>query len=120
MVAEDMDFFGIGPLELLLIMVIALLVIGPEKLPGMAQKLGKTVSDIKRSLNDASKAVTDEIRSNEITKELKDVRQKVSSDLIGIRQAQPPAENKPARDTKADSASPTPDAEKTTQRFLQH
>ena len=36
-----MDFLGIGAGELVLILVIALIVLGPSRLPGIARKLGK-------------------------------------------------------------------------------
>jgi len=43
-----MGLFGIGPLELLLVLVIALMVVGPEKLPEMAAGLGRTIRDFQR------------------------------------------------------------------------
>lgn len=46
-----MDFLGIGPLEFLVIAIVALLIFGPKKLPELAQTLGKTI----RSLKDASR-----------------------------------------------------------------
>ena len=42
-----MDFLGIGPLELLVILVIALIVVGPERLPEIAGSIGKTVRQIR-------------------------------------------------------------------------
>src|SRR5215210_9388611 len=38
----------IGPLEILVVMVVALLVFGPEKLPEMARNLGRTASQLRR------------------------------------------------------------------------
>ena len=43
-----MNFFNIGTAELLLIFVIALIVVGPRRLPEIAQGLGKIVSDIRK------------------------------------------------------------------------
>jgi sec-independent protein translocase protein TatB len=40
---------GIGPEELLLVMLLALLVIGPERLPKVARDLGKIVGDLRRT-----------------------------------------------------------------------
>lgn len=42
-----MDFLGIGPLELLVVLIIALIVVGPERLPQIAQSIGKTVRDLR-------------------------------------------------------------------------
>ena len=43
-----MNFFNIGTAELLLIFVIALIVVGPRRLPEIAQNLGKIVRDIRK------------------------------------------------------------------------
>jgi Tat protein translocase TatB subunit len=42
-----MDFLGIGPLELIVVLIIALIVVGPERLPQLAQSVGKTVRDLR-------------------------------------------------------------------------
>ena len=42
----------IGPLEILVVMVVALLVFGPEKLPEMARNLGRTATQIRRMAQD--------------------------------------------------------------------
>jgi sec-independent protein translocase protein TatB len=42
-----MDFLGVGPLELLVVMIIALIVVGPERLPQLAQSIGKTLRDLR-------------------------------------------------------------------------
>ena len=42
----------IGPLEILVVMVVALLVFGPEKLPEMARNLGRTATQLRRMAQD--------------------------------------------------------------------
>ncbi|QAR32063.1 Sec-independent protein translocase TatA [Geovibrio thiophilus] len=49
--------FGFGMSEIVLILVIALLVVGPGKLPELAKTLGKGYAQFKRSLNDLKSAV---------------------------------------------------------------
>jgi len=44
--------FGIGWTELLFILVIALLVLGPTKLPDVAKGLGRSLREFKRALSD--------------------------------------------------------------------
>ena len=41
--------FGIGPEELLLVAVLALLVLGPERLPKVMRDMGKVVGDLRRT-----------------------------------------------------------------------
>jgi Tat protein translocase TatB subunit len=52
------NILGMGPLELLVIVALALVVFGPEKLPEMAQQVGKAIREIRRVTSD----VTDEIQ----------------------------------------------------------
>jgi sec-independent protein translocase protein TatB len=49
-----MNILGVGPLELLLILAIALIVVGPERLPEIARAIGKTW----RQINNMSRMVT--------------------------------------------------------------
>lgn len=60
-----MGFSGIGMWEILLILVVALLVLGPNKLPGIARTLGKTVRALKKASSDLSTTITREL---EVTK----------------------------------------------------
>ena len=49
-----MDFFGIGAPELLVILVIALVVLGPERLPDMARTIGRTVYEFRKITGEAT------------------------------------------------------------------
>ena len=60
-----MDFFGIGLGELLLILVLALIIWGPKKLPDIAQKLGKTIRALRKATFDLTTEVTKEIGPGE-------------------------------------------------------
>ena len=48
--------FNIGPGELILILVIALVVLGPGKLPDVAQSLGKSIREFRKAATDVSDA----------------------------------------------------------------
>jgi Tat protein translocase TatB subunit len=43
-----MNVFGIGPPELLLILVVALIFVGPQRLPRLAADLARTIREIRR------------------------------------------------------------------------
>jgi len=49
--------FGIGFTELILILVVALIFVGPEKLPEIARALGKAYSEIRRAGEDVKRSV---------------------------------------------------------------
>jgi len=59
--------FGIGMPEMLLILAIALIVIGPKKLPDLAKSLGRAFAEFKRATSELKESL-------EIDTELKDVR----------------------------------------------
>lgn len=50
--------FGIGFQELLIIAIIALLIVGPKKLPDLAKTLGKGFSEFRK----ASEDITDDLK----------------------------------------------------------
>ena len=47
--------FGIGGQELILILVLALIIIGPKKLPDIAKTLGKAMGEFQRATDDLKK-----------------------------------------------------------------
>ena len=51
--------FGIGLPELLVILVVALLVLGPKRLPEVARTLGRGLAEFRRATSD----ITEELRS---------------------------------------------------------
>jgi TatA/E family protein of Tat protein translocase len=47
-----MNIAGVGPAELLVILIIALLVFGPQRLPEIARDLGKSIGKWRQALNE--------------------------------------------------------------------
>jgi Sec-independent protein translocase protein TatA len=60
-----MDFLGIGPWEILLILIIAVIFLGPGKIVDFARTLGKWVRAIRRAGTDFTAAVTREVENAE-------------------------------------------------------
>ena len=50
--------FGIGIQELIIIAIIALLIVGPKKLPDLAKTLGKSFSELRK----AADGITDDLK----------------------------------------------------------
>lgn len=56
--------FGIGFPELLLIMALALIVLGPKRLPDLARALGRGLSEFKRATDDLKQTFNEENQSH--------------------------------------------------------
>ncbi len=70
--------FGIGVPELIVILAVALVVIGPKKLPDLAKSLGKALGEFKRATSDLKQSIEqeaglDEVREN-LSKTDRDIR----------------------------------------------
>lgn len=49
--------FNIGPFELLLVLILALLVLGPGKLPEVGSAIGKTLREFRRATTEVDETV---------------------------------------------------------------
>lgn len=105
--------FDIGFTELLLVFVVTLLVVGPEKLPGVARKMGRFLGQIKRTFNQVRhdveqeleiEAVKAKLKENALAEEARQLQEHMS-ETIEINPdsttSQPPKENK--EDAEKDS-----------------
>ena len=108
--------FGIGAPELMVILVVALLVLGPKRLPELARGLGRTMGEFRRAtsgiteeLDNARVMLEDEVRQAEKTAQTEDTATAESSESIA-----PPAPNVPTHPSAptGPAASATPTAEK--------
>ncbi len=54
-----MSFFGMGSMEIMVIMIVALIIFGPGKLPELGAQVGRAVRDFKRTTNDMTREFND-------------------------------------------------------------
>jgi len=89
--------FGIGMPELIIIFVIALIIIGPKKLPDLARALGKGMAEFRKATN--------EIKSNlDMGDELKGIEEELTDSVSGmIHEAEIEAEIEEKDDTPVES-----------------
>jgi sec-independent protein translocase protein TatA len=56
--------FNIGPFELLLVLILALLILGPGKLPEVGSALGRTIREFRKASTDVHDSLTVEPASS--------------------------------------------------------
>ncbi len=66
--------FGIGMPELIVIAVIALLVVGPKKLPDLAKSLGRGLQEFKRATDGVTEEIKDTLKADELKKDVDDIK----------------------------------------------
>ena len=64
--------FDVGFWELLIIGLVALLVIGPERLPGLARTAGAWLGRAKRFVSDVKTEIDEELRTEELKRIMKE------------------------------------------------
>ena len=74
-----MDFLGVGPMEILVIVVLILIVFGPNRLPEMARTIGKALKDVKSATSELGKSLSSELEEEELR--VKQDIKNVTSDL---------------------------------------
>jgi sec-independent protein translocase protein TatB len=78
-----MNFFGVGAFELALVAIVAVIVLGPERIPGVAVQLARAVKYMRGYANDATADIRKELQ--ELTKEYDEVRQELTEFRQSVR-----------------------------------
>lgn len=73
--------FGIGMPELILILAVALIVIGPKKLPDLARSLGRALGEFKRATSDLKDSIQLETGIKDVRESFKDVQSNIADSL---------------------------------------
>jgi sec-independent protein translocase protein TatB len=71
-----MDLMGVGTAEVLMILLVALLVIGPNKVVEFARTMGKIVRTIKKASFDMTSSLTKELELEEEKKRVPNTEKK--------------------------------------------
>ncbi len=66
-----MNIFGVGLPEVTVILILALLIFGPKKLPELGKQLGKTLESLKRASNEFQNELNKAVTVNDKNDKLK-------------------------------------------------
>ena len=105
--------FDIGFTELVLVAVIGLLILGPERMPVAVRTIGLWVGKIKRTVGGVQKEIQDELRIDEIRKKADENRKAIEERMTELAAetdimeapVEVAQENRPAKKTEAKVAS---------------
>lgn len=78
--------FDIGFLELLIIGVVGLLVLGPERLPRAARTAGLWIGKIKRTVSGMQRDISAQLEAEELRQKLDDQQKKLDASLNKVKQ----------------------------------
>jgi sec-independent protein translocase protein TatB len=72
--------FGIGLPELVIILVVALLVVGPKKLPDLAKSLGKGLNEFRRATDE----IKTELSDNQTYKDIQGIKDSIHETVDSV------------------------------------
>ncbi|WP_428035909.1 Sec-independent protein translocase protein TatB [Amphritea sp.] len=93
--------FDIGFAELLIIAIVGLVVLGPEKLPVAARTVGLWVSKAKRTLGSIQSEISEELRLDEMKRQIVMKQEELDRELNEMRKPASEAEGGRTATTKA-------------------
>jgi sec-independent protein translocase protein TatB len=84
-----MNIFGVGPLEILLVSVIAIVVLGPERFPQAAVQVARAIKFLRGYANDATSDLREEFKQlteeyDQLRVELDDIRGSVRKSTSSV------------------------------------
>ena len=74
-----MYMFGMGFMEIFLVLIVAIIALGPEKLPGAAVDVVKFFKKFKGSIDDAKSTLDNELNISQMKKEADEFKSSVSN-----------------------------------------
>ena len=79
-----MDFFGMGALEILLVLLVGLIAFGPGKIPELARNIAKAIRTFRRMTTELTAEVTKEFKELETEEQdKKSAKQQVREERSG-------------------------------------
>ena len=92
--------FGIGMPELLVVVGIAIIVVGPKKIPDLAKSLGKGFAEFKK----ATQEIKDQLEIDDAIHDIKDTMNDVKEDIINVSSDDNHIRSKTGNNTKNETA----------------
>ncbi len=88
----EIVMFGIGLPELLVILAVALIVVGPDKLPDLAKNLAKTLAQLKQGAEELKTELTDAAKPQELLDEITPNLEEAAQNIKETLKTLPPSD----------------------------
>ncbi|WP_110666906.1 Sec-independent protein translocase protein TatB [Salinicola halophilus] len=99
--------FDIGFFELLLIGIVGLLILGPERLPVAARTAGLWIGKIRRSVNNVQREITAQLEAEELRQKVAEQQKKLDDGVNQVRRGVESTLSSPASGSRRSEETPT-------------
>ncbi len=96
--------FNIGVPELIVIVIVALLVVGPQKLPDLAKSLARGLAEFRKAADDVTDTVKETLKADDLKSDLNGIKDSL---LYGKKDEDQPANNQPPEPSEKDKKEAT-------------
>ncbi len=100
--------FGIGMPELIVILAVALIVIGPKKLPDLAKSLGRALGEFKKATNDLKESIYIDDEIKDVKETIKEFNRDTHPSISKVLEK----DKKKSKDSSADKKSESKNADR--------
>jgi Tat protein translocase TatB subunit len=98
---RGLSMFGIGLPELIVIAIVALLVVGPKKLPDLAKSLGKGLQEFKKASEGVTESIKDTLKTDDLKEGMEDFKDFKDSLLYGKKDEGEEPSDSPPKDVSS-------------------
>lgn len=102
--------FDIGFSELLVVFVVGLLILGPERLPVAAKTAGLWVRKIRRSIQSVQREINAQLDQEELQRSIKETNERIMRETANFEQQAEAPISRPQSSANTDSAYSTTEA----------
>jgi len=90
--------FGLGFMEIFVILVIAIIALGPEKLPSVAVDVARFLKKLKNGVEDAKSALDNELNLSSLKKEARNLKSHMNFDRLADLDFDEPKKSDPKKE----------------------
>lgn len=95
---KEKTMFGIGMQEMILILAVALIVVGPKRLPEIAKMMGRAMGEFRKATSELKESIDPDNSLSDVKKAFTEMNQSVSNTVYDAMRTQEEAPKAPVTD----------------------